>query len=61
MKQVTIEMDDFLYLFYQKVGENAGGQSAEQVMLDSLFKLAGLLAQNARETEELLHSTTTTH
>lgn len=47
MKTVSIMIDDFLYEFYRKVGENAGGISPEAVMSDSLFKLAGNLSLNA--------------
>ena len=47
MKTVSIMIDDFLYEFYRKVGENAGGISPETVMSDSLFKLAGDLSLNA--------------
>ena len=53
MKKVTIELEDFLYQFYQKVGETAGGISVEQVLSDSLFKLAGELSLEA------LHKTQT--
>lgn len=44
MKQVTLWVDDLLYTFYKKVGESAGGLSAEKVMSDALFKLAGDLS-----------------
>ena len=47
VKKVTITLDDYLYEFYRKVGENAGGQPPEKVMADALFKLAGELALNA--------------
>ena len=47
MKRVTIFLEDYLYAFYQKVGENAGGVSPENVMADALFKLAGELSCNA--------------
>ena len=47
MKQVTICVEDSLYEFYKKVGENAGGIATEQVMADALFKLAGELSLNA--------------
>ncbi len=39
-------IDDYLYAFYQKVGENAGGLEAEKVMADALFTLAGELSLN---------------
>ncbi|MPM74048.1 hypothetical protein SDC9_121033 [bioreactor metagenome] len=47
MKKVTITLDDFLYQFYKKVGETAGGIKPEQVIADTLFKLAGELSLNA--------------
>ena len=47
MKQVTIAVEDYLYMFYQKIGQNAGGLSAEKVMADALFKLAGELSCSA--------------
>ncbi len=53
MKKVTIELEDFIYQFYQKVGETAGGISVEQVLSNSLFKLAGELSL------ESLHKTQT--
>lgn len=46
MKQVTIQVDEYLYDFYRRVGQNAG-RSAEAVMADALFKLAGELSCNA--------------
>ena len=47
MKKITIMIDDYLYAFYMKVGENAGGVKPEQVMSDVLFKLAGELSLDA--------------
>lgn len=44
MKRVTIDIEDYLYEFYRKVGENAGKRSAETVMSDVLFKVAGELS-----------------
>lgn len=49
MKRVTITIEDYLYVFYKKVGQQAGGLSAEQVMADALFKLAGELSCNAMD------------
>lgn len=46
MKKVSITVDDYLYAFYMKVGENAGGIKPEQVVADALFKLAGELSLN---------------
>lgn len=40
MKRVTIEVEDYLYEFYRKVGTGAG-RTAEQVMSDMLFRFAG--------------------
>lgn len=40
VKRVTIEMEDYLYEFYRKVGAGAG-RTAEQVMGDMLFRFAG--------------------
>ena len=56
MKKVTIMMDDFLYQFYKKIGENAGGIKPEQVIVDSLFKLAGELSVNALNEKDHLNS-----
>ncbi len=47
MIQVTLKVPDYLFLFYKKVGNQAGGIPAEKVMEDSLFKLAGELSLNA--------------
>ena len=47
MRKITIMMDDYLYAFYQKVGENAGGLKPEKVMADAFFKLAGELSLHA--------------
>ena len=47
MKKVSITIDDYLYAFYMKVGESAGGIKPEQVMADALFKLAGELSLHA--------------
>lgn len=40
MKKVTIELDDYLYEFYKKVGSGVG-RTAEQVISDMLFRFAG--------------------
>lgn len=40
-------IDDYLYKFYQKIGENSGGIEPENVMADALFKLAGELSLNS--------------
>ena len=49
MKTMTIKIDDYLYEFYKKVGDNAGGIKPEKVMADALFKLAGELSLNAMD------------
>ena len=53
MKTVTITIDDYLYEFYKRVGENAGGIKPEQVMADALFKLAGELSMNAMRGKDM--------
>jgi len=40
-------VEDYLYDFYRKVGQQAGGLPVEKVMSDALFKLAGELSLNA--------------
>lgn len=47
MKEVTICVEEALYAFYAKIGRQAGGIPAEQVMADALFKLAGELSLQA--------------
>lgn len=47
MKIVKLEVEEFLYDFYRKVGQRAGGLPPERVMADALFKLAGELSLNA--------------
>lgn len=47
MKQITLTVEESLYNFYKRVGQQAGGLSPEKVMSDALFKLAGELALNA--------------
>ena len=54
-------MDNFLYQFYKKIGENAGGIRPEQVIVDSLFKLAGELAVNVLNEKNHLKSNTQDH
>jgi len=56
MKTVQITLEDYLYDFYAKVGEKAGGRKAEQVMADALFKLAGELSLNAIHKKEKMQS-----
>ena len=47
MKKITMMIDDYLYKFYQRIGENSGGIEPEKVMADALFKLAGELSLDA--------------
>ena len=47
MKKVTITVDDYLYEFYRKIGQSAGGKKPETVMADALFKMAGELSVTA--------------
>ena len=49
MKEAVLPVEEFLYAFYEKVGQQAGGSPAEQVMEDALFKLAGELSLQAME------------
>lgn len=46
MKQITIKIEDVLYDFYRKIGENVG-KSPERTMEDALFRLAGEMAMEA--------------
>ena len=46
MKRITITIEDSVYNFYRKVGENVG-IAPDKVMADALFKLAGELSLNA--------------
>ena len=46
MKEVTIQIPDYVYEFYCKVGQQAG-RPVEQVLSDALFKLAGELSLEA--------------
>ena len=49
MKEAVLYVEEFLYAFYEKVGQQAGGIPAEKVMEDALFKLAGELSLQAIE------------
>ena len=51
MKEVTIQIPDFLYEFYRKIGQQAN-VATEQVISDTLFKLAGELSLNAIHKKE---------
>jgi len=52
LKKITIMMEDYLYTFYKKIGESAGGLKAEQVIADTLYKFAGELCVNALNKEK---------
>lgn len=52
MKTVKLTVPEYVYVFYQKVGQQAGGIPAEKVMSDALFKLAGELSLNAIHKKE---------
>ena len=45
MREVMVTVEDYLYEFYRKVGQQAGGISTEQVMADALLRLAGDLSE----------------
>jgi hypothetical protein len=46
MKQVTLQLEPALVLFYTRIAL-AAGKSLEQVLSDALFKLAGELSLEA--------------
>ena len=46
MKELTIQIPDYLYEFYRKIGQQAN-VSTEQVVSETLFKLAGELSLHA--------------
>ena len=43
MKKVTVQVEDYLYDFYRKVGQQAGGIAVEKVMADTLFWMRRLI------------------
>ena len=47
MKRVTIEIEDFVYEFYKKVGEQAGQIPVEQVLVDAVYKMLTDLTEGA--------------
>ena len=51
MVKVELEVDDLIYEFYSKVGQQAG-LPVERVMYDALFRLAGELSLNALKEKE---------
>lgn len=52
MKKVTLMIPEYLFDFYSKVGQKAGGLSPEKVMSDALYKLAGELSLNVIHKQE---------
>ncbi len=50
----TVQVEDYLYDFYRKVGQQAGGIAVEKVMADELFKLASELSLHARGKQKKL-------
>ena len=50
----TVQVEDYLYDFYRKVWQQAGGIAVEKVMADELFKLAGELSLHARGKQKKL-------
>ena len=46
MKSIEINLEDYLFEFYKRVGEKAGIDT-QQVITDALFRLAGELSLNA--------------
>lgn len=46
MKELTIQIPDYVYEFYRKIGQQAD-LPVEQVICDTLFKLAGELSLEA--------------
>lgn len=51
MKELTIQISDYLYEFYRKIGQQAN-VSTEQVVSDTLFKLARELSLNTIHKKE---------
>ena len=49
MKKVVIAVEEYVYAFYEKIGQSAGGLCPETVMSDALFRLAGELSMEAIE------------
>lgn len=54
MRKITVELEDFLYLFFEKVGK-AAGKPTETVIAEMLFRIAGeasLRALDAKKRKE---------
>ena len=45
--KVVLNIDSCLYPFYEKIGKQVGGLTAEQVMADALFRFAGEASMRA--------------
>ncbi len=52
MKEIKLQVEDYVYEFYRNIGKCAGGKSVEQVMTDALFRLAGEMSMNAINEKE---------
>ena len=52
MKLVKIEIEDYLYDFYEKIGKTAGGIPVETVISDALLHLAEDLIKKAAPQED---------
>lgn len=52
MKEIKLQVEDYVYEFYKNIGICAGGKSTEQVMTDALFRLAGEMSMNAINEKE---------
>lgn len=55
MRRIEIVIDDYLYQFYEKIGENVGIQT-EQVISDCLLKFAGSLSESLMKDKPLSFS-----
>ncbi len=52
MKEIKLQVEDYVYEFYKNIGICAGGKSTEQAMTDALFRLAGEMSMNAINEKE---------
>ena len=52
MKEIKLQVEDYVYEFYRNIGKCAGGKSVEQVMTDALLRLAGEMSMNAINEKE---------
>ena len=51
MKEIKLQVEDYVYEFYKNIGICAGGKSTEQVMTDALFRLTGETKKKSRRKE----------